>query len=245
MNRRAQIVTASLALALLASLALNIALFRQGQDYYLQLNLTRLDPLGLSAFASAAGPAAPGPTIVFFGDSRAAEWPAPPQATNATIVNRGIGAQTSAQALGRFEPHVAGLQPDIIVLQIGINDLKTIPLFPEEKDAIVQNCQANIGKLIQLSLATGARVVVTTIFPLGTVPLERRLFWSDEVAVAINEVNAYIALLANDRVVVIDASRVLATPQGVVAPEYSRDLLHLSPAGYAALNQALGDSLAP
>ena len=244
MNRIALVFVVGLSLALLASIALNIVLFQQGQDYYLDLNQTRLDPLGLSSFAHADKPA-PSPSIVFFGDSRAADWPEPPQITNATIINRGIGAQTSAQAIGRFQQHVAGLQPDVIVLQIGINDLKTIPLFPERKDTIVQNCKTNIGQLVQLSLDTGARVIVTTIFPLGAIPLERRPFWSDDVAIAIKDVNAYIASLANDHVVVFDTARILANPQGIVESQYSRDFLHLSSAGYVALNQAIGDILVP
>jgi lysophospholipase L1-like esterase len=182
---------------------------------------------------------------IFFGDSRAAEWPAPQQLKNVTVINRGIGGQTSAQAIGRFQEHVAGLRPDIILLQLGVNDLKTIPLFPEQREAIVQNCQTNIGRLVQLSLKNGARVIVTTIFPLGAVPMKRRPFWSDDVATAIKEVNVYIASLASDRVVVFDTARVLANPQGTVASQYRRDLLHLSPAGYAALNQAMGDTLVP
>lgn len=40
------------------------------------------------------------------------------------------GAQTSAQVVWRFAEHIAPLQPDKIILQVGINDLKTIPLFP-------------------------------------------------------------------------------------------------------------------
>lgn len=244
MNRTARVLVTWLALALLASAALNVFLFQQGQAYYLQLNQTRLDPLGLEALAPVDHPAPP-PRIVFFGDSRAADWPAPPQLAKATIINRGIGAQTSAQALGRFEQHVAGLQPAVILLQVGINDLKTIPLFPDQKELIIQNCKDNIGQLIQLSLATGARVVVTTIIPLGAIPLERRPFWSDDVAVAIQEVNGYLAALASERVVVFDTAKVLANAHGSVAPQYSRDFLHLSPAGYATLNQAIGESLAP
>ncbi len=53
------------------------------------------------------------------------------------FVNRGIGNQTTAQVLGHFHAHVAPLHPQTIILQVGINDLKTIPLFPEQAETII------------------------------------------------------------------------------------------------------------
>ncbi|MBP7692362.1 MAG: hypothetical protein KA764_10615 [Anaerolineales bacterium] len=207
------------------------------------MNITRLDPLGLNTYPALEGASA-APVIVFFGDSRAADWPAPALA-HGTVINRGIGAQTTAQVLGRFQAHVAPLKPQVVVIQAGINDLKTIPLFPEQKAAIIQACQDNLRQIVALALNTGARVVVTTIFPLGALPLERRLFWSDDVAAAIAEVNAYLATLAGERVTVLDTGAVLVNSEGSVDPQYSRDFLHLNPAGYAALNQAIAGLIEP
>jgi len=65
--------------------------------------------------------------VVFFGDSRAYDWPAPSGLEGLEFVNRGIGNQTTAQVLGRFEAHIAPLHPQVVVLQVGINDLKLIP----------------------------------------------------------------------------------------------------------------------
>ena len=159
--------------------------------------------------------------------------------SNFTFVNRGIGAQTTAQVLGRFARDVAPLMADIAVIQVGINDLKALPLFPEERESIVQNTKDNISELVQLSLDGGAQqVVLTTIFPLGEIPWERRLVWSDDVAVAIDEVNSHIASLASDRVKIMNTSAIIAR-HAIVLPKYRRDFLHLNPAGYAALNQEL------
>lgn len=231
---------------LLTSVALNVFLFAQGREYYLQLHETRLDPLGLDYGApdpDATGPAGPErTTVVFFGDSRAAEWPAP-DLGQYRFVNRGVGSQTSAQVVRRFDAHVRPLQPRLVILQVGINDLKTIPLFPERKVSIVARCQENIRQIVSQSTDLGATVILTTIFPVGRVPVERRPFWSDEVAAAVDEVNAYIRSLAGEQVVVLDAFAILADERGVARPEYSRDLLHLNEAGYEALNEALARSL--
>lgn len=230
----------ALIVALVVSIQLNIQLYREAADNYRDLNGVRLDPLGLSVYAAAAQkrfPTGP-PVVVFIGDSRAVEWTAP-NLNIFTFVNRGIGAQTTAQVLGRFAQDVAPLRPDIAVIQVGINDLKTLPLFPEQRASIIQNTKDNIMKLVQLSLNAGARrVVLTTIFPLGEIPWERRLVWSDDVAVAIDEVNSFLASLASDRVEIMNTSAIIAQ-QGIVLPSYRRDFLHLNSAGYAALNRGL------
>lgn len=231
-----------LTVVLIMSIWLNSYLYQKGRDYFLQLNSTRLDPLGLSAYPITSRTntkQAEKPVILFFGDSRAADWSSPDQITNATIINRGIRAQTTAQVLDRFTYHVMPLKPRIVVIQVGINDLKTIPLFPDQKETIVGNCKSNMQQIVNLSLENDARVVLTTIFPLGQLPIKRRLFWSDDVAAAINDVNAFIVSLASDLVTVFDTGKVLANEQGIIKPSYSWDFLHLNRKGYAALNREL------
>jgi len=48
-------------------------LFAQGRKFYLQTNAIRLDPLGRKVHLVAV-PRGDEPIVVFFGDSRAAEW---------------------------------------------------------------------------------------------------------------------------------------------------------------------------
>ncbi|MGC9395977.1 MAG: SGNH/GDSL hydrolase family protein [Anaerolineae bacterium] len=229
-----------LTVLLLGSIALNVVFFRRGQQYYLLLNAVKLDPIGLDWYESSDLPSDTNQQrVVFFGDSRAYSWPAITELDTYQLVNRGIGNETTAQALERFDAHVAPLNPDIVVVQVGINDLKTIPLFPEQKASITADCKANIAAIVAKASDLEAQVVVTTIFPLGRVPLERRLFWSSDVAETIDEVNAYILTLAEERVVVFDTSIVLANERDVVQKAYSQDLLHLTPEGYTALNEKL------
>ncbi len=226
---------------LLTSLGMNYYLYNQGAEYYRELNATRLDPLGLSAYPLEPEPNnSTGQTrVVFFGDSRAASWPAPSSLDRFEFINRGIGAQTSAQVLQRFEYHVAPLRPHILLLQVGINDLKTLPLFPEQQAALIENCKTNIQQIVTQSTALNATVILTTIFPTGNVPIERRPFWSDEISLAVDEVNAYIQSLAADKVIVFDSYSILADAEGDIRPEYAVDTLHINSVGYDALNQEL------
>ena len=245
MHKQKRLLSLTLLLCLVAlvvSLAFNALLFIQARYYYLQLNEINLDPLGLRAFSADSlpqdVPAASTATVVFFGDSRAEMWPAPTNLKGFSFVNRGINTQTSAQVLGRFDRHIVPLQPNIIIVQVGINDLKTIPLFPEQKAVIIANCKANIQQLVARSLNSGATVILTTIFPTGPVPLTRQLFWSPEIAQAVDEVNAYLYLLKARNILILDTYSLLAE-NGQVQSNYVRDTLHINIRGYKVLNQEL------
>jgi lysophospholipase L1-like esterase len=230
-----------LALGLAISVALNFIIYSFSRQYYLQLNATRLDPLGLTVYEDSQVPD-PNPQkmrVVFFGDSRAYAWPVPNGLEQFQFINRGVGAQTSMQIVERFDDHIEPLQPDIIILQLCINDLKTIPLFPHLKESIIATCKANITKIVTESRNLGAEVILTTIFPLGEIPIERRIVWSDDVAEAIDGVNGFIHSLAGEGVTVIDAGTILTDERGIVRGDYSRDFLHLNEAGYRALNETL------
>ena len=240
MNARRMVIV--LTSILLLSVALNLLFFAAARRYYLQGSAAPLDPLGLSFYPAGSDPHPPTTAqwrVVFLGDSRVYDWPAPSGLEGLEFINRGIGNQTTAQVLGRFEAHVAPLHPQVIVLQVGINDLKMIPLFPDQKASLVANCKANIVKIVEQAVASDATVILTTIIPLGRVPLERRLFWSDDVARAIEDVNAFLHALERESIIILDTSAVLVDESGVVRQEYSRDMLHLQETGYEALNEQL------
>ncbi|MFM7426294.1 MAG: SGNH/GDSL hydrolase family protein [Elainella sp.] len=143
-KRRYELLTALLLTMLGGSAALNFLLYRQAKTYYLELNQTRLDPLGLAYYPvnQTEAPTAQS-RVVFFGDSRADSW-TPPEIKGYEFINRGIPSQTSVQASQRFSAHVATLKPNLIVIQVGINDLKTIALFPERQTEIVASCKTHI-----------------------------------------------------------------------------------------------------
>ena len=235
------------ALALLPGLALAGLLYRRARRYHRQLEYSLLDPLGLNEYPAAEAARLPVPAgcrlAVFYGDSRAFEWPAPPASGIYVFANRGVSGQTTAQVLGRYEAHVRPLAPDLLVIQAGVNDLKSISIFPELKERITAGCRTNLAALVARARAQGTAVILTTIFPLGRVPLQRRLFGSPQVAAAIQEVNDFLRSLAGEGVTVFDAARHLAGRGGAVRKEYQRDYLHLNAAGYAALNLGLAKML--
>ncbi|MGC1308977.1 MAG: GDSL-type esterase/lipase family protein [Phormidesmis sp.] len=164
-----------------------------------------------------------------------------PELAGYEFVNRGIGSQTSIQVIERFEAHVVPLHPDVVLVQVGINDIKTIGLFPDRATEILDNARANITQLVDQAEQTGATVVLSSILPAGAITLARRPFWSDEIDTAVVEMNAYLKLLAEenekDQVVWFDGYAVVADEQGHMKATYRKDELHLNEYGYEALNQ--------
>jgi lysophospholipase L1-like esterase len=226
------------------SILLNIVTYKELNKFYKGLYASLLDPIGLAYFQNdTISPESSKNIVVFYGDSRAAQWVSP-NIEGFTFINRGIGNQTSAQVLLRFEEHIQPIQPDVIVLQVCINDLKTIPLFPEREDEIIAMCENNIEVIVQKARGLDSVVVLTTVFPTsGNVPLARRLVWSDEVYKAIDEVNVYILKYRADGVIVFDSASVLSNSEGNTKSEYVFDLLHLNASGYDALNLELAKIL--
>lgn len=243
------LTVALLSLALGGSLLLNLWLYGSTHRYYTNLQRLHLDPLGLSAYPTTYptststtlnGPDPQETTVVLLGDSRAYSWPLEIH-PSVKVINRGINGQTTGQILGRTQAHLQDINLQVVVIQMGINDLKMIPLFPDQERAIIDNCKNNLLNLIGEVHGLGAIVVVTTLFPLGSVPWERRLVWSDRVDLAIAEVNDFIRSLDSPPdVQVFDAAKLLqqtASPR--IQPQYSEDLLHLNAAGYDRLNTDL------
>jgi lysophospholipase L1-like esterase len=179
------------------------------------------------------------PLVVFFGDSRTVAWPA---ITNIPFefINRGINGQTTDQVLGRLSAHVASLSPQIVVVQVGVNDLRDFASFPNESRNIVNNCKQNIQKIVdRLTQEVKATVILTTIFPTSELSQSVRAYWPEEADRAIIEINQFIKSLKSDRVIILDSAALLADERGKVRQIYSRDVLHLNSQGYTMLNTEL------
>jgi lysophospholipase L1-like esterase len=236
-----RLIFSALLLAFAASLGANVLLYGRADLNYRLLSEAQLDPLGLKHPDFLQEPASDAtgnmPVVMFLGDSRARDWPAP-QVPGYRFVTRGVGGQTTAQVRGRFEAHVVPLSPRVVVLQAGINDLKAIGVLPHRRDEIVADCKANLRDLVRRGHAGGATVIVTTIFPPGAVPIERRAVWSPQIEPAVEEVNADLRTLAGDGVVVLDAWALLQD-RGRLRDEDALDTLHLNARGYALLNAEL------
>lgn len=178
------------------------------------------------------------PLVLFYGDSRAADWPAP-ALSGVRFANRGIPGDSTAGARHRFPRDAAALAPDVIVLQLGVNDLTGAIYTPSPRaDEIIAECQANLRQIVVQTLQLEVMLMLTTIFAPAADPWAG---WSRDhtaLAEAIEQVNPALRQPVGDRVILLETAPLLAE-HGRVRPEFALDTLHLNRAGYAALNQAL------
>nr|CAA6806684.1 MAG: Lysophospholipase [uncultured Thiotrichaceae bacterium] len=238
MNKILIPLTLVLLVLLAVSMVANYTLYKKA---FLPLYATKQDPLELRYYPVSENPANNGkPIFLLYGDSRSLSWPAP-ELGGYQVINRGIGNQSSTQVAMRFGLHAESLMPDTILIQVCVNDLKTIPLFPEQREQIIHDCKSNIDEMIADAAAIDATVLLTTVFPLGDIPIERRLFGFDERAIipAIDEVNEHIKGIEAEHVRIFDTYELLKGEGRKINPDYSRDWLHLNEQGYQRLNQAL------
>lgn len=237
---RLKFIVGLLCLVLIVSVGANFALFHLSNTYYREANGTRLDPLGLWQYPEVPSSNVSDDSIrvALLGDSRIEMW-TPPDIEGFELINRGISGQTSAQIRGRFSEPVVPLEPDVVVLQLGVNDLKTIPLFPYWDEDILSRTKENIAWLVSESETLGADVILTTIISRGPIPLQRRFVWTDEVDVAIQDVNEFIFSLEQDSVTIMDAERLLSGDDHIIDKQFRVDMLHVNEDAYARLSREL------
>ena len=178
-----------LIILLITSLGFNFRFRVLLQTARLQMNEISLNPVNLKRYPQEN--IATEKIMVMFGDSRIVAW-RKPQLEDFLIINRGISGETSSQALLRFDYHVSYLQPKIILIQVGVNDLRMRTITTDRQE-IIADCKHNIRSIVQKSLELDSLVILTTIFPLGegNIPSQFTTIWPSKAAIvtAIEEVN--------------------------------------------------------
>jgi len=167
--------------------------------------------------------------VVFMGNSIteawaplfAAEFPGKP------YIGRGISGQTTPQMLLRFRQDVIALQPKVVVILGGTNDIagNTGP-------STLEMIEDNLMSMTQLAQANGIRVVLASVLPVFDYPWKRGL----EPASKIVALNAWMkAYAARVGAVYADFHTPMADDKQGMKPGLSRDGVHPTPAGYAIM----------
>lgn len=190
------------------------------------------------ANAKLAVPAKDEPRVVFMGDSITDMWVQPRFGAffpGKPYIGRGIGGQTTPQMLLRFRADVIALQPQVVVILAGTNDIagNTGPITLEETEG-------NIASMAELARANGIRVVLSSVMPVSNYghdgegkPVDMRIKRSTE---KILELNAWIKKhAAENEYVYLDYFSAMVDDQGLLKKELSEDGLHPNGAGYAVM----------
>ncbi|MFW9949786.1 MAG: GDSL-type esterase/lipase family protein [Candidatus Thorarchaeota archaeon] len=229
-------------LLILAFLLSGIIFFHLIRKYYLTYNLLRLDPLEENIIdTESLLPDFDYNNIWLMGDSRIARWD-----TNllsplrSKISNLGIEGQTTSQVLNRCKNYLEIGQPQWIIIQVGINDLKIIGTKVEFASQITKGCFQNICSLIELCQDRNIKVILISVIPTGKIELLRRFIWNKVVDASILEVNKELenfCILNN--ILYFDIYNILCDKNNNIRKEYQDGFLHLNNEAYKILSKNL------
>ena len=164
--------------------------------------------------------------VVFMGNSITESWARhfPAMFAGRPYVGRGISGQTTPQMLVRFRQDVIALQPAVVVINGGTNDIagNTGP-------STLEMIQDNLASMVDLAQANGIRVVLASVLPVHDYPWKRGL----EPAPKIVALNAWMKAFATSRgAVYLDYHSAMRDPLDGLRAELSGDGVHPNEAGY-------------
>ena len=177
-----------------------------------------------------APPAAGENRVVFMGDSITEVWkiegpdgsfPGKP------YINRGISGQTTPQMLVRFRQDVIALQPKVVVILAGINDIagNTGPMTLEQSED-------NLASMAELAAAHHIRVVLCSVLPAFDFPWRPGMVPAPKVLALNAWIKAYAAEKGH---VYVDYHAAMKDSRDGLPAALSHDGVHPLLAGYAVM----------
>lgn len=172
-------------------------------------------------------PAASEKRVVFMGDSITEGWhfDKPGGAFAAKpYINRGISGQTTPQMVLRFHQDVINLQPNVVVILAGTNDIagNTGPMTPEDTEN-------NIASMAEMAAQNHIAVVLCSILPAYDYPWQPGL----TPAPKIDALNAWIKNYAvQHKYVYVDYHSAMKDERDGLPAKLSKDGVHPTEAGY-------------
>ena len=183
--------------------------------------------------------------VVFMGDSITEGWAYfdPEFFQGSGYINRGIGGQTTPQMLLRFRSDVIELEPKVVVILAGTNDLAGNTGLTD-----VQTIADNIMSMGEIADHNGIRVIIASVLPAIDFPWKSGV----EPASKIVKLNLMLQLYAqeNNFIYLDYYSSLVDEEGGLKVPEYTaaNDLVHPNKVGYVVMeklsNQAIQAALA-
>ncbi|HZQ25886.1 MAG TPA: SGNH/GDSL hydrolase family protein [Terriglobales bacterium] len=177
-------------------------------------------------------PPAPGENrVVFLGDSITDGWALQQYFPGKPYLNRGIGGQTTPQMLIRFREDVINLQPKIVMILAGTNDIagNTGPMSLDE-------IEANYANMAELARAHNIRVVFSSVTPVNNYTAAAADFFPLRPPEKILVLNDWLKkYCAENGLQYLDYFSAMIDDKGLLRRDLSSDGLHPNPAAYKVM----------
>lgn len=96
------------------------------------------------------------------------------------VYNRGICGDTTEEVLKRFDMEVESIEPDIIILAIGINDSK-VPEGSNSNRVPLEHFQDNVNKLTKKAKSNAKKVIIIGLTEVNEEELKSTSKFENEV----------------------------------------------------------------
>jgi lysophospholipase L1-like esterase len=183
------------------------------------------------ADAALKPPAANESRVVFFGDSITDIWKLDDSFPGKHYVNRGIGGQTTSEMLVRFRQDVIDLQPRVVVILAGTNDIagNTGPISNE-------NVEANYASLAELARANNISVIFSSVLPVHNYTPKSQDFFAQRPMERILALNKWLKdYCARNSLIYLDYFPAMVDEKGLLKRDLADDGLHPNKAGFAIM----------
>ena len=184
-----------------------------------------------AANAALQPPAASENRVVFFGDSITDGWKLEDYFPGKPYLNRGIGGQTTPQMLVRFRQDVIALQPKVVVILAGTNDIagNTGPMRLED-------IEADYASLSELARAHNVRVVYSSVLPVHNYTPRSQDFFAQRPPEKILALNRWLKdYCSSSGDIYLDYFSALVDDKGLMKKDLADDGLHPNKAGYTLM----------
>jgi len=175
--------------------------------------------------------------VVFMGNSITQGWieKRPEFFSKNPYINRGISGQTTPQMLIRFRQDVIALQPKVVVILAGTNDIagNTGP-------STLEMIEDNLASMAELANANGIRVVLSSVLPAYDYPWKTGI----EPAEKIVTLNAWIKSYCEKRgFTYLDYFTPMADDRHGMKTELTYDGVHANVTGYKVMEPLVQDAM--
>ena len=172
--------------------------------------------------------------VVFMGNSITEGWiqMRPEFFNNRDYINRGIGGQTTPQMLLRFREDVINLNPSVVIILAGTNDIAGNSGYISLESII-----DNIKSMSEIANANGIKVIISSILPAIDYPWKPGLDPAPKIII-INK--ALKAFSEENNFIYLDYYAAMADDKGgLKVPEYTtaNDLVHPNKDGYLVMEK--------
>jgi lysophospholipase L1-like esterase len=168
--------------------------------------------------------------VVFFGDSITDIWHLDEYFPGKPYLNRGIGGQTTPQMLVRFRQDVINLEPKVVIILAGTNDIagNTGPMR-------IEDIEADFASLAELARVNNIKVIYSSVLPVHNYTEKSKDFFAQrspqKIILMNNWLRSYCAVPSHG-CTYLDYFSAMVDDKGLMKKDLAEDGLHPNAAGY-------------